>query len=50
MMNDKSRELHGLAVRLLDYIELCNRENIVPLRHDINVFNNELIQIERSGK
>lgn len=50
MMRSYSGQLHRLVVRLLDYIRLCNEKNIVPLKHDVNVFDNELKQIERRGK
>lgn len=46
-MSPDYRELHGLSVRLLDYLRLCNEKNIAPLKHDINLFANELMQIDR---
>ena len=50
MMDEKAWELHGFAVRLLDYIQLCNEKRLVPVKHDLNLFRNELYRIERKDR
>lgn len=46
---EKRRAYWRIANNLLDYLELCNDKNVVPLKHDINIHRAQLNAARRKG-
>lgn len=49
-LDEKRREYRKQTVDLLDYLYLCNKRNIVPLMHDINVFNARFNAVDKARR
>ena len=47
-LDEKRREYRKQTVDLLDYLYLCNKRNIVPLMHDVNVFNARFTAVDKA--
>lgn len=41
-IEQKQREYHKLASKMLDYIWGCAQNRVAPLKHDANLFSTEL--------
>lgn len=46
--DEKRKGYRKVAIDLIDYLYLCNERNIVPLRHDVNVFNARFTAIDKA--
>ena len=47
-LDEKRQAYRKQTVDLIDYLYLCNKRNIVPLKHDINVFNARFVKVDKA--
>ena len=45
----KRKAYWRIANNLIDYLDLCNARNVVPLKHDINIHRAQLNAARRKG-
>lgn len=48
--DEKQREYRRQVVDLIDYLYLCNERNLVPLMHDVNVFNARFTAVDKARR
>lgn len=46
--DEKRRGYRKVAIDLIDYLYLCNERNVVPLMHDVNVFNARFTAVDKA--
>ena len=49
-LEQKAKEYRKIANDLIDYVYLCSDRNIVPLKHDANVFINRFNSVDKARR